>query len=76
MTPDEQARSTKRRRVDATVEKSNGTGHDKNSNNLDGPQISLQSYISNIFYEVFIQDDDDIALQIYEKNWSKHVKEV
>ena len=41
----------------------------------DAPLISLQAYLSNIFYGVLIQDDDDISEVIYNGNWSRRVKE-
>jgi hypothetical protein len=37
---------------------------------------SLAAYVSNVFYEVFIQDDDDIAQTVYTRNWSPEVQEV
>ncbi|KAE9379842.1 hypothetical protein N431DRAFT_121199, partial [Stipitochalara longipes BDJ] len=39
------------------------------------PLISLQTYVSNIFFDIFIQDQDDIAEISYKRNWSNHVKE-
>jgi hypothetical protein len=31
--------------------------------------------VANIFYGVFIQDDDNIAETVFAKNWSRDVKE-
>jgi len=39
------------------------------------PLISLQAYVSNIFFGAVIQDQDDIAEIVYKRNWSAHVKE-
>jgi hypothetical protein len=39
------------------------------------PLISLQTYVSNIFFDIFIQDQDDIAEIAYKRNWSTRVKE-
>lgn len=36
---------------------------------------SLEAYVSNVFFGVFIQDDDDIAQQVYVRNWSPDVQE-
>lgn len=37
--------------------------------------ISLQAFLSNAFYLVLIQDDDEIFELTYLKTWSQHVKE-
>jgi hypothetical protein len=38
--------------------------------------LSLEAYVSNAFYGVFVQDQDEIAEKIYNRNWSRHVKEL
>jgi hypothetical protein len=45
------------------------------SPNLETPLISLQAFLSNAFYLVVIQDDDEIFELTYSKTWSQHVKE-
>lgn len=40
-----------------------------------GPFLSLQAFISNIFFGIFIQDDDDLSELVFERNWSRHVQE-
>jgi len=39
------------------------------------PFISLQAYISNAFYGLLIQDDDEIFEISLDNNWSRKVKE-
>jgi hypothetical protein len=36
--------------------------------------ISLQSHISNLFYGVFVQEDDDAFHLIYSQNWRRMSK--
>ena len=40
------------------------------------PMTSLSTFIANAFYDVFIQDDDEIFKLTFSKNWSRHVEEV
>jgi hypothetical protein len=40
------------------------------------PLISLETYISNVFFDIVIQDQDDIAELSFERNFSPHVKEM
>ncbi|KAE9377320.1 hypothetical protein N431DRAFT_480390 [Stipitochalara longipes BDJ] len=37
--------------------------------------ISLETYVSNIFFDIIIQDQDDIAELAFKRNFSTHVKE-
>jgi hypothetical protein len=37
--------------------------------------LSLQAYVSNIFFGIFIQDDDEISELVFERNWSRKVQE-
>ena len=39
------------------------------------PFLSIQAYVSNIFYGIFIQDDDEISELVFERNWSRNVQE-
>jgi hypothetical protein len=39
------------------------------------PFLSLQAYVSNIFFGFFIQDDDEISELVFERNWSRKVQE-
>ena len=40
------------------------------------PPLSLQAYVSNLFYVVVLQDDHEIFESTYDKNWSRDVTEV
>jgi hypothetical protein len=35
--------------------------------------LSLEAYISNLFYLIFIQDDDEIFQHTFKKHWSPDV---
>jgi len=39
------------------------------------PLVSLEVYILNLFFLILIQDDNELALESFEKNWSRKVKE-
>jgi len=38
--------------------------------------LSLEAYVSNLFYDAVIQDQDDVAEITYNRNWSRQVKEL
>jgi hypothetical protein len=40
------------------------------------PSLSLEAYVSNLFYLLILQDDPRIFVETYDKNWSCDVKEV
>ncbi len=37
--------------------------------------LTLEVYILNLFFLILIQDDNELALESFEKNWSRKVKE-
>ena len=40
------------------------------------PSLSLEAYVSNLFYLLILQDDHRIFVETHDKNWSRDVKEV
>ena len=40
------------------------------------PTLSLEAYVSNLFYPLTLQDDHRMFNETYDKNWSRDVKEV
>jgi len=58
-----------------TPKKTTKTGSQTTNSPSISPQISLEAYIANIFFDVIIQDQDDIAELVLKRNFTPNIKE-
>lgn len=64
----------KRRHVDISSPDRTATATDKDVTST--KQVALDTWLSNAFYDLVIQDQDDVAEMTYNRAWSRKVKEL